>query len=151
AYFLTGTSGGYKANMEIIANLHDLPVQSIFNKLEDAGGDWAYYYGNLSIVDAIQSTGQYAIDLGPKDGTGRTRLFKFFLDDAAAGRLPTVCYIEPAFGPGGNDDHPPHHPIDGQELIATVYTALAKSPQWKNLVMMLVTYDEHGGFLDHVS
>jgi phospholipase C len=151
AYFMTGTSAAYKDNNDIINNLHALPVQSIFNKLEDAGVDWAYYYSNLSIVDAIQSTGQYAIDLGPKDGTGRTRLFQFFLRDAAAGKLPSVCYVEPAFGPGGNDDHPPHHPIDGQELIATVYQALAKSPQWKNLVMLLVTYDEHGGFFDHVS
>jgi phospholipase C len=71
--------------------------------------------------------------------------------DAAAGTLPPVVVIDPAFGGGGNDDHAPHHPIDGQELIATVYTALAKSPQWKHLVMFIVTYDEHGGFFDHVS
>jgi phospholipase C len=151
AYFLTGTSAAYKDNNDIIANLHTLPVPTIFNRLEDAKVDWVYYYGNLSIVSAIQSTGQYSIDLGPNDGTGKTRRFANFLTDAAAGKLPSVVYIEPSFGPGGNDDHPPHHPIDGQELIATVYNALAKSPQWKHLVMLLVTYDEHGGFFDHVS
>jgi hypothetical protein len=42
------------------------------------------------------------------------------------------------------------HPIAGQELIAAVYTALATSPQWKNC-MLVITYDEHGGFFDHVS
>ena len=151
AYFLCGTSAGYKTNNEIIANLHSLPVPSIFNKLHDAKVDWVYYYSNLSIVNAIQSSGQYAIDLGPLDGTGFVRRFQYFLTDAAAGRLPPVVYIEPAFGAGGNDDHPPHHPIDGQELIAAVYAALAKSPQWKHLVMFVVTYDEHGGFFDHVS
>ena len=36
-----------------------------------------------------------------------------------------------------------------QALIAAVYTALAKSPQWKNC-MLVITYDEHGGFFDHV-
>jgi phospholipase C len=41
------------------------------------------------------------------------------------------------------------HPILGQELIAAVYTALAKSPQWKN-VLLVVTYDENGGYFDHV-
>ena len=49
-----------------------------------------------------------------------------------------------------NDDHPPIHPINGQELIAAVYTALASSPQWKN-IMFVITYDENGGFFDHVS
>jgi phospholipase C len=151
AYFLCATSAGYKDNGDIIANLHSLPVPTIFNRLEDTQVSWVYYYSNLSIVSAIQSTGQYAIDLGPNDGTGKVRRFETFLEDAKAGRLPEVVYIDPAFGPGGNDDHPPHHPIDGQELIATVYQALATSPQWKHLVMFLITYDEHGGFFDHVS
>jgi phospholipase C len=79
------------------------------------------------------------------------RRFQYFMADALAGRLPPVCYIDPGFGAGGNDDHPPHHPIDGQELISAVYTALAMSPQWKHLVAFVVTYDEHGGFFDHVN
>jgi phospholipase C len=59
-----------------------------------------------------------------------------------------VVYIDPSFSE--NDDHPPVHPIRAQALIAAVYTALAKSPQWKNC-MLVVTYDEHGGFYDHVA
>lgn len=151
AYWHLATSAGFKDNTDIINNVHTLPVPSIYNRLHDAGIDWAYYYGNLSVVSAIQSTGQYALDLGPNDGTGHVRRFETFLSDAKAGKLPPVCYIDPSFGGGGNDDHPPHHPIDGQELLATVYTALATSPQWKHLVMWVVTYDEHGGFFDHVS
>jgi hypothetical protein len=37
-----------------------------------------------------------------------------------------------------------------QALIASIYTALATSPQWKN-ILFVVTYDEHGGFYDHVA
>ena len=70
-----------------------------------------------------------------------------FLTDAAAGTLPPVTYIDPAFF--NNDDHPPIHPANGQELIATVYKALAQSPQWNN-IHFTVTYDESGGFYDHV-
>jgi phospholipase C len=151
AYSLVGSSGGYKDNSSIIDNISALPVPSIYNRLNDAGIDWTYYYGNLSIANAILANGPYAIDTGPTDGTGKARRFQFFMRDAAAGKLPPVVVIDPAFGGGGNDDHAPHHPIDGQELIATVYTALANSPQWKHLVMMIVTYDEHGGFFDHVS
>ena len=151
AYSLAATSAGYKDNSSIIDNVSSLPVPSVYNLLNDAGIDWVYYYGNLSIANAILANGPYAIDTGPTDGTGKARRFQFFMRDAAAGKLPPVVVIDPSFGGGGNDDHAPHHPIDGQELIATVYTALAKSPQWKHLVMMIVTYDEHGGFFDHVS
>jgi phospholipase C len=151
AYSLVATSAAYKANGDIIDNISALPVPSIYNRLNDAGIDWVYYYGNLSIANAILANGPYAIDTGPTDGTGKARRFQFFMRDAKAGTLPPVVVIDPAFGGGGNDDHAPHHPIDGQELIASVYTALATSPQWKHLVMMIVTYDEHGGFFDHVS
>ena len=71
-----------------------------------------------------------------------------FFTDAQAGKLPPISYIDPFFY--GNDDHPPIHPINGQELIASIYTALAQSPQWKN-ILFVVTYDECGGFYDHVS
>jgi phospholipase C len=65
-----------------------------------------------------------------------------------AGKLPPVVYIDPAFN--DNDDHPPVHPINGQELIENVYRTLAASPQWKN-ILLVITYDENGGFYDHVS
>jgi hypothetical protein len=85
-------------------------------------------------------------DLDP----GRIRPFWYqFIDDAAAGKLPSVVYIDPAFGRYGNDDHPPKHPLLGQHLIAAVYQALATSPQWER-TLLVVTYDEHGGFYDHV-
>jgi phospholipase C len=38
---------------------------------------------------------------------------------------------------------------DGQALIASIYNALAQSPQWQRS-LFVVTYDEHGGFYDHV-
>jgi phospholipase C len=71
-----------------------------------------------------------------------------FFVQAKKGKLPPVVYIDPAFS--ANDDHPPHHTMLGQQLIASVYTALATSPQWKNILFVL-TYDEHGGYFDHVS
>ena len=71
-----------------------------------------------------------------------------FYNDAALGQLQPVTYIDPGFG--SNDDHPPHHPLLGQQFLASIYTALATSPQWKN-TLLVVTYDEHGGFFDHVS
>lgn len=77
-----------------------------------------------------------------------------FLQDAANGDLPKVSWIDPNFvdlsilDANSNDDHPPSDVRAGQELVMLVYRALAESPCWKN-TMLVVTYDEHGGFYDH--
>jgi phospholipase C len=77
-----------------------------------------------------------------------------FLQDAAKGDLPKVAWIDPNFvdlsilDPSSNDDHPPSDIRAGQELAMMVFRALAESPVW-NETMLIVTYDEHGGFYDH--
>jgi phospholipase C len=79
-----------------------------------------------------------------------------FLEDAARGTLPSVSWIDPNFGnfnPIGfqpNDDHAPADIRDGQELVLAVYHALAAGPQWDK-TMLVIFYDEHGGFYDHVT
>ncbi|MDQ3341250.1 MAG: alkaline phosphatase family protein [Myxococcota bacterium] len=157
AYWHAATSIGLKGNNEVLdAFSSGIPVPSIYNRLADKGVDWVYYHGNLPVVSLLGNPGPYAIDLGPTDGkTGHVRRFGDalesvgpFFDDAKAGKLPPVVYIDPAFGE--NDDHPPVHPVLGQELIHSIYTALANSPQWNN-IMLVITYDEHGGFYDHVA
>ena len=78
-----------------------------------------------------------------------------FLEDAARGTLPSVAWIDPNFtnfnalGVPPNDDHAPADIKDGQELVLAVYDALATSPQWDSSLLVIV-YDEHGGFFDHV-
>lgn len=155
AYWHAATSFGLDDNIAVFSKFSaGVPVPTIYNRLDEAGIDWAYYFGSLPVVALLGNPGPYQLDLGPNDGTGRIRRFGDgknatgqFFEDAVAGKLPPVVYIDPAFDI--NDDHPPIHPILGQELIASVYMALAKSPQWNNL-LFVVTYDEHGGYFDHV-
>jgi phospholipase C len=45
------------------------------------------------------------------------------------------------------DQHPSHDVLDGERLMKTVYEALRASPLW-NETVLLITYDEHGGFAD---
>ena len=82
-----------------------------------------------------------------------------FIQRAAAGKLPSVSWIDPSFAdlhtgvmrlisPPSNDDHPPSDVTLGQALVLKVYDALASSPQW-NKTLFVITYDEHGGFFDH--
>lgn len=135
-YWHAGTSGGARTNAEVFDNsMRGLP--NIFSRLDDADVDFAYYFGDVPVLALL-------------DGDFNRRLKPFFpdfIEDAAAGRLPPVVYVDPAFS--GNDDHPPHHPMLGQQLIAATYQALATSPQW-NETLFLLTYDENGGFYDHV-
>lgn len=76
-----------------------------------------------------------------------------FKEDAKNGKLPSLAVIEPRYfdlaGNSANDDHPSHDVANGQKLVKEVYEALRSSPQW-NETLLLITYDEHGGFYDHV-
>jgi phospholipase C len=60
---------------------------------------------------------------------------------------PTITGIPPLAQ--ASDDHPPANIIRGQEFIEEVYWALRQSPHWEKS-LLLITYDEHGGFYDHV-
>jgi len=136
-YWHAGTSNGAKANNEVLGGAFR-GVTSIYRRLEDAGLEWAYYYGDVPVLAFLDDV----------DTSGRLFRMTDFFAHAAAGTLPPVVYIDPNFG--ANDDHPPHHPLLGQQLIAAAYQALATSPHWERS-MMLVTYDEGGGFFDHVA
>ena len=78
-----------------------------------------------------------------------------FLEDARRGNLAPVSWIDPNFyeldlaHSQSNDDHPPSDVGAGQELVMLVYNALASGPLWDR-TLLLVVYDEHGGFHDHV-
>jgi phospholipase C len=77
-----------------------------------------------------------------------------FLDDAAKGRLRDVSWIDPNFidlkvlDPNSNDDHPPSDIRAGQAFVLELYEALSRSPAWNN-TLLVILYDEHGGFYDH--
>lgn len=69
-----------------------------------------------------------------------------FLQDAAAGRLPAVSFYKPQ---GNLNQHAGYANVaDGDAHIADVIAKLQASPQWKNM-LIVVTYDENGGFWDH--
>jgi phospholipase C len=79
-----------------------------------------------------------------------------FYAQARAGDLPAVSWIDPRFSAEvihvqGNDDHPPADIRNGQQLVADVYHALlnGRDNLWEK-TLLIVTYDEHGGFYDHV-
>ena len=64
-------------------------------------------------------------------------------------RCRRSTYIDPSFTM--NDDHPPIHPINGQELIVVGVQRARRRRRSGRTCMLVITYDENGGFFDHVS
>jgi phospholipase C len=69
-----------------------------------------------------------------------------FYDDAAAGTLPMISVI---VGPAELAEHPPYMPKDGAWLVKRVVDAVTTSPAY-NETALIISYDEPGGFGDHV-
>jgi phospholipase C len=87
---------------------------------------------------------------------GRTvvRGFAAFQQDAQAGTLPQVSFVDPNLGSessggAGTDEHPPGDIQSGQLFVNQVVQAVTTSPQWPHMALF-ITHDEHGGFYDHV-
>ncbi|MGF6970005.1 phospholipase C [Paraburkholderia sp. WC7.3g] len=117
-------------------------LATIWDKLSDANVDCNYYYHDVPFT-ALYGT-RYV---------GISRPFAEFLLNAATGTLPPFCMVEPSFTgePEGvsTDDHPHADIRDGEAFLGQVYEALRTSPTW-NRTLMIVVYDEWGGFLEHV-
>jgi phospholipase C len=71
-----------------------------------------------------------------------------FIADIDAGKLPPVSFYKPQ---GNLNQHPDYASVtEGDEHIARLVDRLEKSPQWGHM-LVIVTYDENGGFWDHVA
>jgi phospholipase C len=132
-FYLHGaSSNGQQSNFPVFG------FANIFDQLDAASVSNLNYYS-----DVAWATGGY-LKLG-----GLATIEQFF-EHAMAGTLPAFSIVDPNFfGAGANDDHPDHDIRLGQALIGSVVAALGQSPQW-NRCLIVVTYDEHGGFFDHL-
>ncbi|CAM6111446.1 unnamed protein product [Calypogeia fissa] len=146
-YVHSATSHGLISN--VTADLVDgNPQKTIFENIEEAGLSFGIYYQN------IPATLFYSRLRNLKYINNFREFDLDFKNDARNGKLPNYTVIEqryfdypPFFA--ANDNHPPHDVTNGEKLLKEVYETLRQSPQWNELVWV-ITYDEHGGFYDHV-
>lgn len=117
-------------------------LPTIWDRLLAAGVSCRYYYSNVPFLS-----------LWGKKYIGVSSLYEQFALDVAAGALPAVSFVDPAFtlldDGKGNDDHPHADLRNGEIFLRQLVTTLASGPQWKNTVLV-VNRDEWGGFFDHV-
>jgi phospholipase C len=149
-YAVTGRAAGSRDNAS--PPVYHLP--SFVRHLDTAGASWRWYTHEVfTTIWAIDR------DYLPKTFDNVRPFqspFSFgdFFSAAQRGTLPKVAWIDPNFvdvggAVGSNDDHPPSDVRAGQELVLKVFNALVRGPAWDR-TLLVITYDEHGGFFDHV-
>jgi phospholipase C len=88
-------------------------------------------------------------------GGGRFRRYARLQDDwNTVAPMPSVIFVEPEYTDGPhvapNDDHAPTGIQPGQAFLANLYQILISNPARWAKTLLVVTYDEHGGFFDHL-
>ena len=146
-YLAAGTSGGITTNGVWGYGVFDYPI--ILDLLEAAGVTWKVYnigwdsvpFGNTDNVFVFWQ--RWAHDQRTLGSKGD------YLNDLKLGRLPQVSFIVPSFARGW-DEHPPADVSVGMGIQQQLITALQESSAWQSSAYIL-TYDEHGGYFDHVA
>ena len=117
-------------------------LPTIWDRLAAAGVPATYYFSDLPF---LLLWGEKYIPVA--------RHMEAFFAQAASGTLPAFSYLDPFFlgedQGGSNDDHPHADIRRGQAFVSLVANAVANSPLWSKTALV-VTYDEWGGFFDHV-
>jgi phospholipase C len=123
----------------------------VLDWLAQRGVRWRVYHSGLSFFVLFNSPHV----LGPHFRSVR-RLAQDFMDEPAD-EAPQVVFIEPEyddspvhFGFAPNDNHPPLPMGPGELFLHNIYAALTANPARWAKTLLVVTYDEHGGFYDHV-
>lgn len=128
-------------------NMHIYNQDTIYDRLGAGDRAWRIYH------DGIPQSIVMTHLLPPFVFGPHFAPFDEFAEDAAGDEqdFPAYVFIEPCYsGRGENDQHPPSDVAAGDRLIADVYNAIrANDALWKS-TLLIVTYDEHGGFFDHV-
>jgi phospholipase C len=125
--------------------------ETIFEHLGAKGRTWEIYHDG-----AAQSWAFRRLWLGAPGGgfSGHGKLFQAIED----GTLPNYAFVEPDhFWPSSSSQHPANNRKDGKDfargeaLVQQIYEALVARPDVFAKTLLIVTYDEHGGFYDHVA
>ncbi|KAJ5621304.1 hypothetical protein N7528_006087 [Penicillium herquei] len=146
AYVLSGTSAGHGTNDDAFdSSIHGLKQRSIFQQLSETNHTWKNYYTNTDMIDAYFFDWTFT-----SNNTHLAQPLENFHSDAASGTLPEFSFIDPSCcGQGTNSMHPTGLISDGEAFIKEIYDSLRAGPQW-NDTLLILTFDETGGFHDHV-
>jgi phospholipase C len=145
--FAHAASSGSSLTQDAI--LAPATAKTIFQTIDDRDNDATYriYTSGASVLMANLYLAHH-----------QNKFFDYsrFRKDCEDNLLPEYTFIESAYdddlkrGRLANSQHPDFAVDAGEAFIAEIYNAVRRSPEW-NDTLLLITYDEHGGFHDHVT
>jgi phospholipase C len=140
-YVHAATSDGSAINIR--TQIHDM--LTIYNHLSDNGYTWGVYFSDFTECFLLRKL------------WGSLHNFSYmseFFKQLESGDVPNYCFLSPRFISfldwEANDQHPSHSMRNGKILINEVYTSIRKNQDLWRRSLLIVLYDEHGGFYDHV-
>jgi phospholipase C len=137
-FLLAGTAFGLIATVD--SSVTGIPPNgTIFDRLDAHDISWASYATNVPFLYVIS-------DIVKKNPSRMKTIDQFHLD-ARSGSLPAVSYVDPNILTGTEEN--PQDLALGEYFVSTVVDSLLNSPAWGR-TLLVWTYDEHGGYYDHV-
>ena len=112
---------------------------NILTELDQASLSWRFY-SDVSIWNAPLMLQDYA---NSKNDVSEANL----IPDVTNNNLPSVSWVTP---PADTSNHPPQVNGLGENFVTTIVNAIMNSAYWANTAIF-VTWDDYGGFYDHVS
>lgn len=134
-FLLAGTNDG--ARQTSVGVIGKASTPTLMQALEQAGLTWAAY------SDGEILGGSMGWNVNQPHCACESDLFARL----ETGTLPNVVFVDGV--PDYEDDHPPADLQRGEAWLRGIYQAVVRSPQWPRTAMIF-TYDEGGGFADHV-
>jgi phospholipase C len=131
------------------------PQKTVLRSFEEANMSWRMYYED-SLAWAI-----FLGDVQNASSKPFLQQMSQFYEDTARGNLSNFTFLEPRIHPDpkaksskslglANHQHPQSSVQEGERWMKNVYEAVRNGPLWEK-TLLLITYDEHGGFYDHVA
>lgn len=115
------------------------PNGTIMELLDKHGASWRDYYSSLPTTGLFLPVVQANPD--------KVVRIEQFYADAAAGKLPLFSLVEPDFNRSSEENS--DDITLGEAFTASVLDAVMRGPGWAK-TLLVWSYDEHGGYYDHV-
>jgi phospholipase C len=138
-FLLAASAGGIISTTAAALTAPEPPNGSILERLNAYNISWKNYYTDLPGTGVLLQTA----------GANRDKLVKIddYFSDAASGDLPDVSFVDPQFEVESEEN--PDDIQVGEDFVSRVVKAAMQGPGWPE-TLLIWTYDEHGGYYDHV-
>ncbi|OKL58502.1 hypothetical protein UA08_06056 [Talaromyces atroroseus] len=142
---VSGTSDGHGYNDDSFLT-SGVDINSIFQEATSKNISWLNYDGTNGafLPDSL------FFNWTAENAKSSVVPIENFFQDAYLGQLPQLSYLNPSCcGLNTNSMHPSGNVSYGEVFVKQIYEALRNGPQWEESLLLL-TYDETGGFFDHI-